>query len=147
MTLIAFVFPKLQTPKLWLDKSLKSLTGPLDKHHGRCAKALLKSASQLLYHIHWVLRSQLSRKRSLLLTWNILGLVVNTLAADEKYPVLIRGSFTIPIQMQLPEKQKMFHQFLAAFSKSLLNFKYSEKKDDLHRFWISETTDSENVVR
>ena len=147
MTLIAFVFPKLQTPKLWLDKSLKSLTGPLDKHHGRCAKALLKSASQLLYHIHWVLRSQLSWKKSLLLTWNILGLVVNTLAADEKYPVLNRDNLTIPNQMHLSEKQKKLYQFLAAFLKCILNFKYFFKKDDPQRFWISETTDSENVVR
>ena len=63
------------------------------------------------------------------------------MAADEKYPVLNRDSLTIPIQMHLSEKQKASYQFLAAFLKYLLNFKYFEKKDDFHRFWISETTD------
>ena len=77
----------------------------------------------------------MSWKKSLLLTWKILQLLVNTLPPDEKYPVLNRDSLTIPIQTELlPEKQKNFYQFLAAFLKSLLNFKYSEKKDDLHRF-------------
>ena len=28
------------------------LTGPFDKQHGKCCQALLKSASQHLYHIH-----------------------------------------------------------------------------------------------
>ena len=71
----------------------------------------------------------MSWKKSLLLTWKILQLLVNTLPPDEKYPVLNRDSLTIPIQTELlPEKQKTFYQFLAGFSKSLLNFKYSEKK-------------------
>ena len=74
-------------------------------------------------------------------------LVVNTLAADENYLVLNREKLTIPIQMQLSEKQKKFYQFLAEFLKSILNFKYFEKKVDPQRFSISEATDSENVVR
>ena len=37
----------------------------------------------------------------LFLTCQILELPVNTLAADENYPVLNRDNFTIPIQMQL----------------------------------------------
>ena len=49
--------------------------------------------------------------------------------------------------MQLSQKQKTFSEFLAAFLKSWLNFEYFEKKDDPHRFCISEITDSENVVR
>ena len=104
------------------------LRGPFDKQHGKRAQALFKSASQHLYHIHWLLRSQLSWKTSLLLTCQILGLLVNTLAAHEKYPVLNRDNLTIPIQIQLSQKQKTFSQFLCAFLKSLLNFKYFEKK-------------------
>ena len=69
------------------------------------------------------------------------------MAADEKYPVLNRDNFTIPIQMQLSQKQKTFAQFSAAILKSQLNFKYFGKKDDSHRFCISEIKDSENVVR
>ena len=78
-------------------------------------KTLFKSAQQHLYHIHW----SLARKKCLILTCEILGLLVNTLATDEKYPVLNRDNLTIPIQMQLSEKQKTFSEFLAAFFKSI----------------------------
>ena len=69
------------------------------------------------------------------------------MAADEKYPVLNRDNFTIPIQMQLSQKQNTFALFSAATLKSQLNFKYFGKKDGSHRFCISEIKDSENVVR
>ena len=122
-------------------------SGPFDKQHGKCAKALLKSASEHLYHIHWSLSRQLSRKKFLLLTCEILGLLVNTLATHEKYPVLNRNNLTIPIQMRLSQKQNTFSQFLAAFLKSRLNLKHFEIKDDPHRFFISEILDSPNAVR
>ena len=121
--------------------------GPFDKQHGKRAQALLKSASQHLYHIHWSLPSQLSWKKSLLLTCQILGLLVNTLAADEKYPVLNRDNLTIPIQMQLSLKQNTFSPVLASILKSILNFEYFETKDDPQRFCFSEFTDSEKIVR
>ena len=57
------------------------------------------------------------------MTCQILGLLVNTLAADEKYPLLNRDNLTIPIQMQLSKKQETFSDFYAAFLKSRLNFK------------------------
>ena len=44
-----------------------------------------------------------------------LGLLVNTSALDEKYPVLDRENLTIPVQKQLSQKQKIFCHFLAAF--------------------------------
>ena len=74
-------------------------------------------------------------------------LLVNTLAADKMYPVLNIDILTIAIQMQLSQKQKTFSQFFAAFLKFKRNFKYVEKKDDPHRYCISEITHSENVVR
>ena len=120
---------------------------PFDKEYGKRAQALLKYGSQYLYHNHLSLVRKLCSKKSLLLTSQILGLLVNTLAADEKYPVLSRDNLTIPIQMQLSQKQKTFSQFFAAFLKSTLNFKHFESKDDPHRFCIFEVTDSENVVK
>ena len=101
--------------------------GPFDKQHGKRAQALLKSASQHVYDIHWLLESQFSRKKSLLLTCKILVLLVHTLASDEKYLVLHRENLTIPIQMQLSRKQDFFLQFFTAFFKSSLNFKHFEK--------------------
>ena len=76
----------------------------------------------------------MSWKKSLLLKCQILGLLVNTLAAGGKHPVLNRDNLTIEIQMQLSPKQKSFSQFLAAFSKYGLNFKYFQKKMTLVAF-------------
>ena len=123
------------------------LRGLFDKQHTTRAQARFKSPSYHLYHIYWSLPSQLSWKKSLLLTCQIFGLLVNTLTADKKYPVLNRGNFTIPILMQLSQKQKNFCQFFGAFLKSRLNFEHFTKKDDRHSFCISEITHSENVVR
>ena len=75
-----------------------------------------------------------------------MGLLVNTLAVEEKYPVLNRGNLTIPIQMQLSQKQKTFPQFFAAFFKYGGNFERLEKKHEPYSFFISEITDCENVV-
>ena len=56
------------------------------------------------------------------------GLLVNTLAANEKYHILNRDNLMIPIQMQLSQKEKTFSRFFAAFLKSRLSFKHFEKK-------------------
>ena len=93
--------------------------GPFAKQHGARAQPLLNSASQHLDHIHRSLPRKLSWKKSLLLTCKILGLLVNTLATDEKYPVLNRDNLMIKIQMKLYEKQKCFSQFFAAFLNSI----------------------------
>ena len=65
---------------------------------------------------------------SLFLTCQILALLVKTLAADKKYPLLKRDNLTIPIEMQLSQKDKTFSQFFAEFLKSVKNFKPSEKR-------------------
>ena len=54
---------------------------------------------------------QLSLKRYLLLTCQILGLFATILAANDKYPVLNRVNLTIPGEMQLSQKQKIFSRF------------------------------------
>ena len=70
----------------------------------------------------------LCSKKSLLLTCKMLELLVNTLAINEKYPVLNRDSLRILIQMQLSQKQKNFSEFFLALLKSRLNFEHFEKK-------------------
>ena len=117
-----------------------------EKQHGKRAQGLLKSASQHLYHINWSVARKLTLKNSLLLTCKTLGVLVNTLSADHKYPVLNRDNLTIIILIQSSQKLNTFYQFFAAFLTSILNFKYFEKKDDPHRFCIFEITDSENVA-
>ena len=111
--------------------------GPFQKQHGKRVEALLKSVSQHLYHIHRSVPRKLSWIKSVLLPCKILGLLVNTLAADKKYPVLNRDNLTIPIQMKLSLKQKAFFQFFTAFFKSRLDFKHLNKKMTLRDFVFS----------
>ena len=89
--------------------------GPFDKQHGKRAQALPKSASPHFCPIHWSLPSELSLKMGPLLTCQILGLLLNTLAADEKFPIFKRNNMTIPIQIQLSQKKKTFLNFLFRF--------------------------------
>ena len=123
------------------------LRGPFDKQHGKCLQALLNSKPQPFYHIQSSFPIQLSWEKALLLIYNVLVHLGNTLAVYENYPILNRDNLTIPIQMQLSEKEKTFSEFLAAFLKANLNFKYFGEKYDPRRFCISEIRDSENVVR
>ena len=94
-----------------------------------------------------IVARKLRSKESLLLTGQILGLLVNTLATDEKYNVLNRDNLTTPIHIQLSQKQKKICSVFAAFLKVRLNFNDFEEKDDPHGFFIFKVTDSENVVR
>ena len=64
----------------------------------------------------------------------------------DKYPVLNKDKLTRPIHMQLSQKQKPFSGFFEAFWKSELSFEPFEKKDDPHKFFISEIKDSESMV-
>ena len=89
--------------------------GCFDKEYGKRAQALLKSASHHLGHIHWSLERKFCSKKSLLYACQMLGLLVNTLATNEMYPVLNRDNLTIPNQMKLSQKQEIFAQFLLHF--------------------------------
>ena len=94
------------------------------KENGKRAQALLKSAPQDLYQIHLSLPRKLSWKSSLLLTCQILGLFVHTLATDCKYPVFNREILIIPIQMRLSHKEQTFPNIFSEFLKSRLNFEH-----------------------
>ena len=121
--------------------------GCFEKQYGTHAQVLLKFVSQNVYHSHYSVDRKLCLKKSLLLTCQILGVLVNTLATDEKYPVLHREILMKPIHIQYSQKGNALSQFFVAFLKLKLNFKYFEKKDDLHSFCISEIRHSVNVAR
>ena len=70
----------------------------------------------------------MSWKKSLLLAWEVSGLLVNTLDADEMYPFPNRDKLKIPIQMQLSQKQKTFPRFFSVFFQSGLILENFEKK-------------------
>ena len=79
--------------------------------------------------------------------FQILRLFPDVLGANDKYSVLNRDKLTIPIQMQLYQKQKTFAQFFSEFLKCGLDIEHTLKGDGPRRIFISEITDSEHVVR
>ena len=109
MTLIAFVFLKLQTAKDVVRELSKRprFRRPFDKLHGKRSQILWKPEGQDVYCIYWSLWRQLSRKNSLVVTWKILGLFINTLTADNKYYFISRDNLTQPVQMHLSKEQKI----------------------------------------
>ena len=145
MTLIADVFPKLRTHKNLVRSMPKksSLEESFGKQHGKRAQTFLKFAWPHLDHIDWSLWKQFTSKKPLLVTCKISRFFSNTLSADSKYSLLKGDNLTEPIQMQLSRKQKTFSDFFSAFLKSSLNFEHFQKKDDSHRWGISEITESE----
>ena len=54
------------------------------------------------------------------------------MTADEKYSLLNTDNFTQPIRTQLSQKQNAFSRSFFPFSKSALNLKHFQKKDDPH---------------
>ena len=58
----------------------------------------------------------------------ILGMFLNTLTAEVKYPIEDWESLPHLIQMQLSEKRKTFSQYFLAFMEVSSNFKYFWKK-------------------
>ena len=109
MALIDFVFPKLRTPETLLDKWLKS---PVSEDAWTSKMVNVPKLCSNVHHSTFVIlidHCQVNGNvKSLLFTCQILGLLLNTLAANEKYPVLNTHNLTIPIQMQLSQKQKSF---------------------------------------
>ena len=65
---------------------------------------------------------------SLLVIYKILGLLVNTLTTDDKYPLLNSGNLTKPIQMQRSKKEKNCFYFFFYFFKSRSHFEQFQKK-------------------
>ena len=61
-----------------------------------------------------------------------LGLFVNILTADDKYPIQDCENLQLPLQVQLSERRKTSSQVFVSIHQSTYNFKYFERKDDHH---------------
>ena len=77
----------------------------------------------------------------------MLRLFVNTLTTDEKNYLLNTDNLTLPIQIQLSEKQKTFSEFFFAFLKSIINFKHFKKKMALIADVVPELPAPKNLIR
>ena len=82
---------------------------------------------------------------SSLLNFEVLGVFVNTLTADENYPFGESGDLQSPIEMQLYWKQKTFSEFFVPFMESPWNFKNFHKKGNRHSERISEIADCQRL--
>ena len=87
----------------------------------------------LLYHVFSSFSGKLIWKMSALVLGEVLVVFVNTLIADDKYPVKDCENLSLPIQMQLSKKRNAFPQFFLPFLESTSNFKRFEKKDNRDR--------------
>ena len=87
----------------------------------------------LLYHVFSSFSGKLIWKMSALVLGEVLVVFVNTLIADDKYPVKDCENLSLPIQMQLSKKRNAFPQFFLPFLESTSNFKRFEKKDNCDR--------------
>ena len=134
MIVIANVFPKLQTVKSFVRKL--SQEHRFRKGFGsqlvKASQMLPRFPRECIYHVFLSFSVQLIWKMFAIVLGQILGVFVNTLTADGKYPVQGCENLQLPIQMQLSEKRKTFSEFFVPFLESTSNFKHFEKKDDGH---------------
>ena len=117
MIVIANIFPKLQTLKIFLKKLSQ------DHRFRPCVRSQHVKPSQLLAESPWEHFSHVLSSFSGKLIWNmsplvlgeILEMFVDTLTAAGKYPVQGCENLQREIQMQLSEKQKSFCELFVHF--------------------------------
>ena len=80
---------------------------------------------------------------SILVIYEILGLFVNTLPADDRYSFRNSENLRQLIEIQLSKKQKKFSQLFASLLKSKSNFESFENRKNAHTLCISEIMDCE----
>ena len=78
---------------------------------------------------------------SVLVICEILGQVINTFTADNKYSLRNSEKLQESIQIQLSQKQKIYTTFLHLFWNLLHNLNILKKRDELQSFCIPEITD------
>ena len=125
MIVIANVFPKLQTLKIFvrkLSQEHRFRTG-FGSQHVKASQLLPKSPRERFYHVILSFAMKLIWNMSPLLLGEMLRMFVNTLAIDLMYPVQGCENLQLPIQMQLSEKRKTFSEFFVPFLESTSNFK------------------------
>ena len=117
MIVIANVFAKLQTVKnlVKILSKRRPFRPRFDSQHVKASQIVAKSQWAHFYHVFPSFWGKLIWELSPLVIGETLGVFLNTLTADNKYPVQDCENLRLSIQMQLCEKQKTFSQFLLHF--------------------------------
>ena len=102
MILIAYVFGILMKVKYLVKPMSKKrrFRWPFDSQPVKGFQTLLNSPWDHFYHMFSWLWGKMTWKMSLLAIWEILGVFVNTLTADDKYSLRNSENLLQPIQMQ-----------------------------------------------
>ena len=110
----ANVFRKVQIVKDVIKKpsSKRRFRTSFDSQHVNTCQTLVKSAWEQLYHNLWSLWEKMTWKISPLLNFEILGVFVNTLTADENYPFWILGICCSGFKCNYLKNRKFFLKFL-----------------------------------
>ena len=113
--------------KTWLHHSLKCVVS----EHLVTVKMLkgpkhLRNLHESTFTIFF--RTLMSCKVSPIVKFEIFRLSVNTLIADDKYPVRDCKNIQFSIQMQLCQKRNTFSQYFVLLGEFTANFKRFEKK-------------------
>ena len=110
MIVIDNVFPKLQTVKIFVRKLPEEhcFRKGFGSQHVKASQMLAKFPWEPLYHVFLSFSVKLITKMSPPVSGEILGLSVNTLTYDSKYPAEGCENLQLPIQMQLSGKPKSF---------------------------------------
>ena len=116
MTLIGFVFAKLRTAKDMVREMSKNpgFRTPFDSQHAKGSKRLLKIARKhFYYNFSWLWEEK--RKVSLLEIFEILGLFVNTLTADDEYSLCKSENLPPQLKYNFLTNKKLFPNLLFHF--------------------------------
>ena len=124
------VFPEFKTSKYVVRQISKKcrFRTTFDSQHDKEPQRPVKSAWHHFYHTSPSLWAKLIWKMSLLVICEILRGFVNTLTADDKYPLRNCENLPLPIEIQLSKKLKTFPQSFVPILQSPSNLKPFEKK-------------------
>ena len=96
----------------------------------------------------WVISVKvIELQKSLLDTWIFFRPFLNTLTADDKYSLISRDKWMQGIQMNLPQKAKIFSEFFSAFVESPVNFEHFQKKMTLIAYVFPKLPTTKKVLR
>ena len=134
MMVIANIFPKVQTVQNFVRSFCKKSRFLTRFHcqHVKVSQSLAKSPWEHVYPVFSSFWYKLIWKMSPRLFCEILGVFLNKLTADPKYPLEDWENMKLPMQMQLSKKRKTFSELFVSFLESTSNIKHFEKKYDGH---------------
>ena len=112
-----------------------------DSQRVSVSKKMLESSQHHFYTNLSLIWDNLSWKKLLRVTCEILGLLVNTLTGNDKYSFHSREKFQQQVEMQLSKKQKLFLNFSLRFWNLHQILSIFQTKDESQSLCISEIID------